>query len=101
MPDRISVDIEGLRDDLERLAEESERTLNQMIRLFVRQGIKRSPPPSRSDTSKAAEFLRHIAEGERPSDVEIAEAAHESDIDEQRLMELCSCLLKTQEGNES
>ena len=42
MPDRVTVDIEGYRRELEALAKEGERSLSQQIRLFIRQGVERN-----------------------------------------------------------
>ena len=39
MVDRISVDIEGLREPLEAVAAQQERNLNQMIRFVLKEGL--------------------------------------------------------------
>ena len=39
MVDRISIDIEGLREPLEAVAAQQERNLNQMIRFVLKEGL--------------------------------------------------------------
>ncbi|MBD1842609.1 hypothetical protein H6F89_04120 [Cyanobacteria bacterium FACHB-63] len=39
--DRISIDIEGLREPLEAVAAQEERNLNQMIRFLLKEGLAR------------------------------------------------------------
>jgi hypothetical protein len=47
--DRISIDIEGLREPLEAVAAQEERNLNQMIRFLLREGLaKISTRPTRN-----------------------------------------------------
>lgn len=47
--DRISIDIEGLREPLEAVAAEEERNLTQMIRFLLREGLaKISARPARN-----------------------------------------------------
>jgi hypothetical protein len=40
--DRISIDIEGLREPLEAVAAQEERNLNQMIRFLLKEGLARN-----------------------------------------------------------
>lgn len=47
--DRISIDIEGLREPLEAVAAKEERNLNQMIRFLLKEGLARTS--SRSNRS--------------------------------------------------
>ncbi|MEP1080341.1 hypothetical protein NDI52_33840 [Leptolyngbya sp. PL-A3] len=47
--DRISIDIEGLREPLEAVAAQEERNLNQMIRFLLKEGLaKISMRPNRN-----------------------------------------------------
>lgn len=42
--DRMTVDLEGLRPELERVAVASERNLGQQIRFFIREGLDKYLP---------------------------------------------------------
>lgn len=93
MPDRISVDIQGLREPLESLAAQEERTLNQMIRFLVKEGLERRGilVPDRSTNPYA--FLKALANGERLTDAQLVELAHDLDIQEEKLLQLRDCLV--------
>lgn len=95
MPDRISIDIEGYRGDLEKLAVDDERTLNQMIRIMIKEGIERRLPKS---DIPASEFLRRLEEKDLPQNGELVVAAHEIGVSVELLKALCDCVRK---GNES
>ena len=95
MPDRISVDIEGYRGDLEKLAVDDERTLNQMIRIMIKEGIERRLPKS---DIPASEFLKRLEEKDLPQNGELVVAAHEIGVSVELLKALCDCV---REGNES
>ncbi|MFP4410675.1 ribbon-helix-helix domain-containing protein [Coleofasciculus sp.] len=92
MPDRISVDIQGLREPLESLAAQEERTLNQMIRFLVKEGLERRGilVPDRSTNPYA--FLKALANGEL-TDAQLVELAHDLDMREEKLLQLRDCLL--------
>ena len=87
MPDRVSIDIEGLRPQLELIAVKEERKLAQLCRVLIKEGIERRTPLI-SDASEVIDFLRLLADGSRPSDFQIVELAHVSGISEEKLIEL-------------
>ena len=87
MPDRISVDIQGLREPLESLAAQEERTLNQMIRFLVKEGLERRGVLSTNPYA----FLKALANGEL-TDAQLVELAHDLDIQEEKLLQLRDCL---------
>lgn len=59
--DRISVDIEGLREPLEALAAQEERNLNQMIRFLLREGLARlSARSARSSKTLKAGWVEEL-----------------------------------------
>ncbi len=89
MTDRISIDIEGLREPLELLASREERNLNQMIRFLIKEGLERRQLSTfNTNTSEVADFIKLLANGERPLDAQIIEIAHDLDIEEEKLVEL-------------
>lgn len=89
MPDRISIDIEGYRGELEKLAVDDERTLNQMIRIMIKEGIERRVPKS---DIPASEFLRRLEEKNLPQNGELVVAAHEIGVSVELLKALCDCV---------
>lgn len=87
MPDRVSIDIEGLRPQLELIATKEERKLAQLCRVLIKEGIERRTPLI-SDASEVIGFLKLLAEGTRPTDVQITELVRVSGISEEKLREL-------------
>lgn len=82
MPDRISIDIEGMRDAIQTLADAEERKITQMIRVLVKEALEARNPPK----SQASEFLLQLARMNCPSDGSIAKAARELAISEESLI---------------
>jgi hypothetical protein len=93
MPDRISVDIQGLREPLESLAAQEERTLNQMIRFLVKEGLERRGMLVPDHSTNPYAFLKALANGERLTDAQLIELAHDLDIQEEKLLQLRDYLL--------
>ena len=61
MVDRISIDIEGLREPLEAVATQEERNLNQMIRFLLREGLaKISTRSTRSLKTLKADWIEEL-----------------------------------------
>lgn len=86
MADRISVDIEGLRDSLEKLADFEERTLSAQARYLIKEAINARPFIPKSGCEEASRFLEALASGEKPTNSEILELAPILGISEEKLM---------------
>lgn len=96
MPDRISVDIEGYRPELERLAELGERTITQQVRLFIREGIERNQPIP--DDSPAGDFIRLLANKTPPQNGDLVRLAHAIGVDVELLKEISDYVVRGKNG---
>ena len=69
----MTVDIEGYRDDLERIADETERSMNQLIRFFIKEGIEKNTRPTDSDIESqlVIQYLKKLFRGENLTNGEI------------------------------
>lgn len=92
MADRITVDIEGLRDSLEDIAKQSERSLTQQVRLFIREGIERNQPST--DDTPAVDFIRLLASKTPPQNGELVRLAHAIGVDVELLKEISNCVVR-------
>ena len=91
MAERISVDVEGFKDELEAIAASEERTVAQMARILLRGAVlSRYPPPI--PELEAVKLIRDLVSGNPPSNCQIVKAAQEMDIPEERLIEIRSRL---------
>ena len=76
MADRITVDIDGYREQIESFCEDSERSISQAIRFFIKESLERWKSPHR-DAMRGAEgdlalsFLKKLAEGQKPTPGEV------------------------------
>ncbi|MGB3193083.1 MAG: hypothetical protein WBB43_27050 [Limnoraphis sp.] len=76
MPDRLTVDIEGYRKELEAFAAKTERTINQTIRFFIKESLDRRQNPHK-EAARGAEgelalaFLKKLTEDQKPTPGEI------------------------------
>ena len=64
MVDRISVDIEGYREELKLLADLGERTISQQAQLYIREGVERDRDKIQSKNEKISDIvLEFMREG--------------------------------------
>lgn len=86
--DRISIDIEGLREPLEAVAAEEERNLTQMIRFLLKEGLaKMSARPTRNLISLKSDWIEELNTDELAALAteiisELAKRAHAQETDE-------------------
>ena len=87
--DRMTVDLEGLRPELERVAVACERNLGQQIRFFIREGLDKHLPligeqPRTRDCSippDIQEIIRKVLTGKKINNIESDKLKEYFDID--------------------
>ena len=92
MSDRITVDIDGLRNALEGIAKQSERSLTQQVRLFIREGIERNQP--QIDDTPASDFIKLLASKTPPQNGELVRLAHAIGVEVELLKEISNCVVR-------
>ena len=88
--DRMTVDLEGLRPELERVAVASERNLGQQIRFFIREGLDKHLPligeqPRIRDCTippDIEEIIRKSASGKKLNNIESDKLKNYFNIDD-------------------
>lgn len=72
MADRISVDIEGYREELGQLADLGERSIAQQIQLYIREGLERDREKIKSKDEKISDIVSEFIREEliSPKDID-------------------------------
>ena len=60
MVDRISVDIEGYREELGQLADLGKRTIAQQVELYIREGVERDRDKIQSKNEKISDIVLEL-----------------------------------------